>query len=283
MNPRMRSAWRLSRCFSGNWTGSWPLERRFEEFAALRKPCLKAIFDVHAAGGDAQMTFGKNFMKRCFPKLSQQQKNVLPRQLDRLVAVLERRFEEFAARKPCLKAIFDVHAAGGDTQMTFGKNFMNRRFPKLSQQQKDVLLGWEAMLCEPADAERLAAQPVLQRQLDRLVAVLERRFEEFAALRKPCLTAIFDVHAAGGDTQMTFGKNFMNRCFPKLSQQQKDVLLEWEAMLCEPADAEPLAAQPVLQRQLDRLVAVLERRFEEFAALRKPCLKAIFDVKAISK
>ena len=80
--------------------------------------------------------------------------------------------------------------------------------------------------------------------------------------------ASFDVHAAGSDKEMTFGKNFMNRCFPKLLQQQKDVLLEWEAMLCEPADAERLAAQPAIQRQLDRLVAVLERRFEEFAALR---------------
>ena len=82
---------------------------------------------------------------------------------------------------------------------------------------------------------------------------------------------------------MTFGKNFMNGCFPKLSQQQKDVLLEWEAMLCEPADAERLAAQPALQRQLDRLVAVLERRFKEYAALRKPSVKAIFDVQAADR
>ena len=131
------------------------------------------------------------------------------------------------------------------------------------------------MLCEPADAEHWAAQPALQRQLDRFVALLERRFEEFAALRKVSLKAIFNVNAANSDSELQFGLNFMRRCFPKLSQQQKDVLLEWEAMLCEPADAERLAAQAALQRQLDRLVALLERRFEEFAALRKVSFKAI--------
>ena len=89
------------------------------------------------------------------------------------------------------------------------------------------------------------------------MALIERRFEEFAALRKVSLKAIFSVSAANSDSELQFGLNFMRRCFPKLSQQQKDVLLEWEGMLCEPADAERLAAQPALQRQLDRLVALL--------------------------
>ena len=72
-----------------------------------------------------------------------------------------------------------------------------------------------------AEAERLAAQPALQRQLDRFVALLERRFEEFAALRKVSLKAIFSASAANSDSELQFGLNFMRRCFPKLSQQQK--------------------------------------------------------------
>ena len=59
---------------------------------------------------------------------------------------------------------------------------------------------------------------------------------------------------------MTFGKNFMSRCFPKLSQQQTDVLLEWEATLCEPADAERLAAQPALQREWSKCREILRRQ-----------------------
>ena len=146
--------------------------------------------------------------------------------------------------------------------------YLQRQGHVLTDAEQEELRAREAVLCAPAGAERLAAQPALQQQLDRFLALLERRFEEFAALRKPSLKAILDVHAAGSDAEIKFGKHFMSRCFPKLSQEQKDVLLEWEAMLCEPADAERLAAQPALQRQLDRLVAVLERRFEEFAALR---------------
>ena len=107
---------------------------------------------------------------------------------------------------------------------------MGRCFPKLSLQQKDVLAEWEAMLCEPAADQRLAVQPALQRQLDKLLELLERRFDEFAALRKPSFKAIFEAHAAQIDKEIKFGQNFMGRCFRKLSQQQKDVLAEWEAM-----------------------------------------------------
>ena len=256
------------------------LERRFDEFAALRKPSLKAVFDAHAAKSDKEMKFGKNFMSRCFPQLSQQQQDVLAeweamlcepaadqrlavqpalqRQLDKLLELLERRFDEFAAlRKPSLKAVFDAHAAKSDKHMKFGQNFMSRCFPQLSQQQKDVLAEWETMLCEPAADQRLAVQPALQRQLDKFLDLLERRFDEFAALRKPSLKAVFDARAAKSDKEMKFGKNFMSRCFPQLSQQQKDVPSEWETMLCQPAADQRFAVQPALKRRVERYLEFL--------------------------
>ena len=259
------------------------LERRFDEFAALRKPSLKAVFDAHAAKSDKEMKFGKNFMSRCFPQLSQQQQDVLAeweamlcepaadqrlavqpalqRQLDKLLELLERRFDEFAAlRKPSLKAVFDAHAAKSDKHMKFGQNFMSRCFPQLSQQQQDVLAEWEAMVCEPADDQFLAVQPALQRQLDKFLDLLERRFDEFAALRKPSLKAVFDAHAAKSDKEMKLGKNFMSRCFPQLSQQQQDVLAEWETMLCEPAADQRLAVQPALKRHVERYLEILRSR-----------------------
>ena len=116
------------------------------------------------------------------------------------------------------------------------------------------------MLCEPAADQRLAVQPALQRQLDKLLEFLERRFDEFAALRKPSLKAVFDAHAAKSDKDIQFGKNFMSRCFSNLSQQQKDALAEWEAMLCEPAADQRLAAQLALKRHVERYVEILRSR-----------------------
>ena len=232
------------------------LERRCEELAALRKQSLKAVFDVNAAAKDPDLTFGKNFMSRYFSQLSKQQKDVLAewetmlcepaddqavqpalqRQLNKLLELLERRFDVFAAlRKPSFKAIFEAHAAKIDKEIKFGQNFTSRCFPQLSQQQQGVLAEWEAMLCEPAADQRLAVQPALQRQLDKLLELLERRFDEFAALRKPSFKAIFEAHAAKIDNEIKFGKNFMSRYFSQLSKQQQDVLAEWEIMLCEPA------------------------------------------------
>ena len=158
--------------------------------------------------------------------------------------------------------------------------YLQRQGHTFTDAQQEALRAREAVLRAPAGAERLAAQPALVQHFFRFLALLERRFEEFAALRKPSLKAIFDVSAASTDAEMTFGKNFINQSFPKLSQEQKDVLLEREATLCEPADAEHWAAQPALQRQLDRFVALLDRRFEDLAALRKVSLKAIFNVNA---
>ena len=51
-------------------------------------------------------------------------------------------------------------------------------------------------------------------------------------VQKPCLRALFEEQAVKSDKDLKFGQNFMRRCFPKLSQAQKDELLEWEAKLC---------------------------------------------------
>ena len=79
---------------------------------------------------------------------------------------------------------------------------------------EEELRAREAVLCAPARAQRLAAQPALQQQLDRSLALLERRFEEFAAWRKPCLKAIFDVAASNSDADEVW-QNFHE---PVLSQ-----------------------------------------------------------------
>ena len=68
----------------------------------------------------------------------------------------------------------------------------------------------------------------------------------------------------------------MLRCYPKLSQGQKDELAEWEAMLCEPGEGERLAFRPALQRQVDRFVALLASRRAEFLQEKESSLGALF-------
>ena len=82
-------------------------------------------------------------------------------------------------------------------------------------------------LCEPGEGERQAFRPALQRQLEKFIALLEDRAEYFQSLQKPSLKAFFEVHAAKTDKELRFGKNFMLRCYPQLSQEQKDELAEW--------------------------------------------------------
>lgn len=67
------------------------------------------------------------------------------------------------------------------------------------------------------------------------------------------------MHAAKEDKELRFAKNFMTRCYPKHSPAQRDLLAEWEVILCEPAHAERLASQPALQSQLEKFALVLKR------------------------
>ena len=200
-------------------------------------------------------------------------------QFAEFTALLERRADFFQSlRKPSLEACFEVHAVKKDRDLKFGQNFMRRSIPKLSQEQKDELAEWEAMLCEPGEGERQAFRPALQRQLEKFIALLEDRAEYFQSLQKPSLKAFFEVHAAKTDKELRFGKNFMLRCYPQLSQEQKDELAEWEAMLCEPGEGERQAFRPALQRQLEKFIALLEDRAEYFQSLQKPSLKNLFEV-----
>ena len=77
-------------------------------------------------------------------------------------------------------------------------NVMRRCFPQLSQAQKDELLEWEAMLREPADAQRLAFQPEIERQMGNFLLLLEQRGDFLASL--------FEAHAAKSDKDLKFGK-----------------------------------------------------------------------------
>ena len=275
------------------------LENRAEYLQSLQKPSLKALFEAHAAKTDKELRFGKNFMLRCYPQLSQEQMDelaeweamlcdagegerlafrpALQRQLAKFIAVLKNRAEYLQSlQKPSLKALFEAHAVKNDKELRFGKNFMLRCYPQLSQEQMDELAEWEAMLCEPGEGERLAFWPALQRQLEKFIALLEDRAEYFQSLQKPSLKSFFEVHAVKNDQGLKFGQNFMRRCYPKLSQGQKDELAEWEAMLCEPGEGERLAFRPALQRQVDRFVALLASRRAEFLQEKESSLGALF-------
>ena len=275
------------------------LENRAEYLQSLQKPSLKALFEAHAVKNDKELKFGQNFMLRCYPQLSQEQMDelaeweamlcdagegerlafrpALQRQLEKFIALLENRAEYLQSlQKPSLKALFEAHAVKNDKELKFGQNFMLRCYPQLLQEQKDELAEWEAMLCEPGEGERLAFRPALQRQLEKFIALLEDRAEYLQSLQKPSLKSLFEAHAVKNDQGLKFGQNFMRRCYPKLSQGQKDELAEWEAMLCEPGEGERLAFRPALQRQVDRFVALLASRRAEFLQEKESSLGALF-------
>ena len=97
--------------------------------------------------------------------------------------------------------------------------FLQRQGHAFTEGQREELWAWEARLC----VSPKQAQPELQDQYERFLALLEKRADCFISLRKVSLKALFEVHAAKTDKELRFGKNFMLRCYPQLSQEQKVV------------------------------------------------------------
>ena len=147
--------------------------------------------------------------------------------------------------------------------------FVQRHGHTFTDGQQAELRAWEARLCVSPEHAADAAQ------FAEFTALLERRADFFQSLRKPSLEACFEVHAVKKDRDLKFGQNFMRRSIPKLSQEQKDELAEWEAMLCDAGEGERLAFRPALQRQLEKFIALLENRAEYLQILQKPSLKAL--------
>ena len=119
---------------------------------------------------------------------------------------------------------------------------MRRSIPKLSQEQKDELAEWEASV-SPARAsgrrfgrrcsdswKSLSPSSKIEPSTSRACRSLRLKLSLKSTQRT--------------DKELRFGKNFMLRCYPQLSQEQKDELAEWEAMLCEPGEGERQAFRP---------------------------------------
>ena len=122
--------------------------------------------------------------------------------------------------------------------------FVQRQGHTFTDGQRAELRAWEARLCASPERAANAAQ------FAEFTALLKRHTDFLQSLRKPSLEACFEVHAVKMDQDLQFGKKFLRRSIPKLSQEQKDELAEWEAMLCDAGKGERLAFRPALQREL---------------------------------
>ena len=280
------------------------LKERFDELVALQKGSFQKLFAVHQMKTDQDFRFCYDFMSRKHDKLSSEQKQLVEewevmicnpedaadslrfvaatqRMFDKFLGILKERFDELVAlQKGSFQKLFAVHQMKTDQDFRFCYDFMSRKHDKLSSEQKQLVEEWEAMICNPEDAaDSLRFVAATQRMFDKFLGILKERFDELVALQKGSFQKLFAVHQMKTDQDFRFCYDFMSRKFDKLSSEQKQLVEEWEAIICNPEDAaDSLRFVAATQRMFDKFLGILKERFDELVALQKGSFQKLFAV-----
>ena len=280
------------------------LKERFDELVALQKGSFQKLFAVHQMKTDQDFRFCYDFMSRKHDKLSSEQKQLVEewevmicnpedaadslrfvaatqRMFDKFLGILKERFDELVAlQKGSFQKLFAVHQMNTDQDFRFCFDFMSRKHDKLSSEQKQLVEEWEAMICNPEDAaDSLRFAAATQRMFDKFLGILKERFDELVALQKGSFQKLFAVHQMKTDQDFRFCYDFMSRKFDKLSSEQKQLVEEWEAIICNPEDAaDSLRFVAATQRMFDKFLGILKERFDELVALQKGSFQKLFAV-----
>ena len=144
---------------------------------------------------------------------------------------------------------------------TFTRIFLERYKDKLETEQMEALSMWTENLCVMRASDREA---VTARRAARLISVQEV-FAHFAAeivgLQKQTLRDVVMSNEANKYPQWKQAQHFFVRDYVFLNVEEKDLLEDWELVLCDKSALESVALLPGLQRSV-ALLPRLQRCFQ---------------------
>ena len=150
---------------------------------------------------------------------------------------------------------------------TFSRIFLERYKDKLQIEQMEAVSMWEENLCALSTVEREA---VTARRRAALISVQEF-FSEFAAkiveLQKQTLRDVFMSNEANKSQEWMNALNFFRRDYVFLTLEDKELLEDWEFVLCDMSTLEPVAFLPRLKRCFHRVDLFITERAEDIKKL----------------
>ena len=153
---------------------------------------------------------------------------------------------------------------------TFARVFLERYEEQLETKQLDSLSTWKENLCK----QRASDQEAKIAKRRKAVLDLQEFFAKFAPeivqLQKKDLRSVANSFQAKKHAEWMQAKNFFIRHFDFLALEEKDLLQDWELVLCDVSSLESVALLSGLQRCFERLDAFLKEHGE---ALKKIAAK----------
>ena len=247
-----------------------------EELVRLQKPTLEAVLKSNRANQVKEWKAAQNFWERKRQTLTVEQQNLfedwefvlcnmstletvafLPR-LQRCFQRVESFFTEqggalqkVGARNLQL-ALRSPHMLQFPTS-TFVVFFLERYSESFTPEQSEVISAWEAQLCQiSAEAQERARRSCAQAFL-RLQEFFAKFAKDILDLQKENLRDVVMSKQAQKYAEWMQAKIFFVRHFQLLTAEEKELLEDWEFVLCEMSTLETVAFLPRLQRCFQRV------------------------------
>ena len=270
------------------------------EIVGLQKQTLRDVVMSNEAHKNPQWMNAKTFFRRDYVFLNVEEKDLLE---DWELVLCDKSALESVALLPWLLRCFkrvdsfiteraetikklacnNLETALGSKHMsqfpmsTFSGLFLERYKDKLETEQAEALSMWTEILCVMSASDRDA---VTARRAARLISVQEF-FAHFAAeivgLQKQTLRDVVMSNEAHKNPQWMNAKTFFRRDYVFLNVEEKDLLEDWELVLCDKSALESVALLPGLQRSVAFLPRLLRcfKRVDSFITERAETIKKL--------
>ena len=247
-----------------------------EELVRLQKPTLAAVLKSNRANQVKEWKAAKNFWERKRQTLTVEQQNLfedwefvlcemstletvaflprLQRCFERVVSFVSEQGEalqEVEARNLQL-ALRSRHMVQFPMS-TFAGVFLERYLESFTPEQKEIIAAWEARFCQIGAEAQQRARRTCALAFARLQDFFAKFADTIVQLQKATLRDVVMSNQAHSHPEWMRARNFFLRQHPLLTVEERDLLDDWELVLCEMSTLETVAFLPRLQRCFQRV------------------------------
>ena len=250
------------------------------DIVELQKKDLRSVANSFQAQKHAEWMQAKNFFIRHFHFLALEDKDLLQDwelvlcdvsslESVALLSGLQRCFERVDAfLKEHAEALKKIAAKNLGIALrsrpmaqfpmaTFARVFLERYEEQLATEQVEALSMWQEHLCALSAAEQEATRAKRRKAVLELQEFFAKFAPEILQLQKKDLRSVANSFQAQKHAEWRQAQNFFVRHFDFLSVEDKDLLQDWELILCDMSTLESVALLPRLSRSFDRMKAVV--------------------------
>ena len=247
-----------------------------QEFVQLQKPTLESLLKSNRASKVKEWNAAKNFWHRKVPTLAVEQRQLLEDWesvlcdmsrldavafLSRMESCFARGHQFFLQKAECiqqlgaatLESVLRSREVKSDPMAVFMLVLLERYSESFTPEHKETIAMWEAQFCRIGAEAQQRVRRTRTQAFARAEEFVAKFAAEIAQLQKQTLRNVVMSNQANSYVEWKQGNNFFVRDFHLLTVEERDLLEDWEFVLCKMSTLEAVAFLPCLQRCFKQL------------------------------